>query len=292
MITQSQLTPTLLPVPNDVYTDSPNEPQYVTSKRPNGGLIHLNSYDSPSEDKTRCIFNMSPSFNGKFNRVRVLGITMIWFVPNVNPRNNTITFHSSVSGNDHTVTLAERYYDPEVPADMTQLATDVVTALNTVAGASLINFNPPVAVTGFPRKFTLTATAPYHFVNTCSALAKGRQMYNFDDSSVDNVSHTLGPINGVYTQYVDVVSTQLTKFAKIRNVATNNLGNLVMRSYVGAANWGLDFHVPSYYLAHNWDSNSPLSTIDIHLFDQNGEMLYTPDNGHNFSWQMALLAEI
>lgn len=60
---------------------------------------------------------------------RSFGIT--WYIPNVNPRNNTLTFFSTTSGTQHTVVIPEGFYFR--PGDFMD---ELVIQLNTVTGAS------------------------------------------------------------------------------------------------------------------------------------------------------------
>jgi hypothetical protein len=225
----------------------------------------------------------------------VLGITALWYVPNVNPRNNTLTFHSGISGLDHTVTIPERYYDIEVPADITQLATDIRDAMNSVSGASGLTFGFAFR-TGFPRTFDMTVIVPiggtYYFVDSSSAVAKGMQMYNFERSSTLAVSHQVGPMSMMYTQFVDVKSTELTKWEKIKSVTTGNQNPVVMRAYIGGNKWGDDFDQIDFYLAFSWKWNEPIYAVDVEFYDQNGDPLYYPNNGKDFLWQLTLVAEL
>lgn len=284
------------PVDPSIYIDSATEPQYQTSKEPIGGWIYLNSQDTPyGTDRTNCQIGDKNILVSSANRMRVLGIAALWYVPNVNPRNNTLTFHSSISGTTHTVTLTERYYNIDDPADITALITDIVTQMNSVSGASGLTFGQG-PVPGFPRTFDIVVTVPiggqFYFVASSDAVAKGMQMYNFERSSTLAVSHQVGPMSLMYTQFVDVKSTVLTKWEKIRSVTTGNQNPVVIRAYIGGNKWGSDFTQLVDYLAFAWKWNEPIYSIDFQFFDQNGDPLYYPNNGKDFMWQITLEAEL
>jgi hypothetical protein len=219
-----------------------------------------------------------------------LGITALWNIPNVNPRNNTFTFHSVTDNADYTAVLPSRYYNPEIPAELNQLATDIQTILN-AAGSSLTFTVAPVA--GNPRRYTITsAGGQYWFDSNCTAAKNGEQMYGLTFSNPPvPATTTTAFFNGVYTQYVDIVSKTLTKYAKVRTTTTNNRSSILIRAYIGDDRNGLVFYAPGIYLAYAWNFAEPLNNFDIEFYDQNGDPLWVPDPT-KFIWQMTLEAEL
>jgi hypothetical protein len=276
------------------YADSSAEAQYVTAKRPISGGVYISSQDTPyGTDRTKCQVGGSNILASNANRMRMLGVAVIWNIPNVNPRNNSLSFFSSVTGLVHDVTLTEAYYDITVPADIAALMVDIVGALNS-AGSGL-SFSSTPAV-GFPRKFVITAVGGlFYFVTTSDAVAKGEQMYLFQREGrvpVPAASKTVGPMNLIYTMFVDIKSTVLTKWAKIKSMTTGNQNPVVMRAYVGGNKWGYDFQELHDYLAFAWKWSEPIYSIDFSFFDQNGDPLYAPNGGKDFIWQISLEAEL
>lgn len=290
----------LQPVIPDVYTDSNLEPQYVTMRNPIAAWVYLNSGDLPvDDDKTNCIIRSDNTTGGRggnilasdMGRIKIAGVTSNWYIPNVNPRNNTITFHSSASGLDHTVTLTERFYDVTSATDITALIAAIITALNTATGASGLTFSS-AAVTGFPRMYTISAAGGlYYFIRTCSALAKGRQMYGFDQTQTSSANHTVGPMNMMYTQFVDIVSTTMTKWSKMSTSTSGNVSPVIARAYIGGNAWGTNFQQFLLEVASSWKAREPISYIDLRFFDQNGDPLYAPNDGKDFQWQISLIVE-
>lgn len=273
--------------------ESSKEPQYITSKDPVNGWLYLNSADTVyGVDRTNCQITSDGPFASGFNRLRVAGVSALWYIPNVNPRNNTISFYSSNTGSTkHTVTLTERYYDITSTTDVAALATDIETALNSLTGATLLTFTI-TAITGFPRKYTISATGgTFHFDLDCTAVI-AEQMYNFDRDQTSAASKTLGPMNMMYTQFVDIVSTTLTKWEKIKSISSGDINPIVCRAYIGGNAWGSNFQQLSHYLAFSWNAQEPLYAIDIRMYDQNGKPLYVPNGGKDFMWQITLIAEL
>jgi hypothetical protein len=145
------------PVDISFYSEPAFEPQYVTTRHPTMGTLYIDSYDSTRVSGTSTYrFHANRTYATNVSRIRVLGMSVTWFIPNVNLRNNTLSFHSTFSALTHTVTIPERYYDITESATA---ATDIVTALNTVTGASGITF-ASAAVVGSPRTFNIISTNP------------------------------------------------------------------------------------------------------------------------------------
>lgn len=286
----SSETTYLPPVASRVYTYDPEEPQYVTSKQPVPSRIYLDSKDTVyGTDRTNCTISTGNQFALGVNRTRVLGITALWYIPNVNPRNNTIRFFSSVSGLFYTVTLDVRYYDINVPADIVALVNDITVKLN--GPASGISF-AITADPGFPRQFTITGSAPYYIDPACSAVAKGAPMYGFEILGALSLTTRLGPMSMMYTQYVDIKSSTLTKWEKIRSVTSGQQNPVIMRAFIGGNSWGEVFHIISTYQAFSWKASDPIYSIDVSFYDENGDPLYCPNDGKDFRWQLALGAEL
>lgn len=284
----------LIPPHNSVsYTDNPKEPQYITAKQPVQGFLYVDSKDAPyGVDRTNCQIGGNNTLASNFNRIRVLGVNVLWYIPNVNPRNNTIV--ANVDGTDYTAQLASRFYDINVGADITQLATDIAAALTTASGVLFT----ATAVTGFPRQYTLSVPIGHTFYidPTCPAVTKGAQMYGFQveyPNLAPAQTKQLGPMNMMYTQYVDIKSTIVTKWQKIGSTTTGGISPVMMRAYVGGNKWGVDFDsVLDEYLAYSWKGSEPITYLDFQWFDSNGDPLYVPNGGKDFEWQINFTLEL
>jgi hypothetical protein len=288
---------TLLPsIDPNIYIGNLDEPQYVTSKQPNAGIIYLDSHDAKPYGVNRadCQIGSNDPLLQSINRVRILGFTFNWYIPNVNPRNNTLTFWSSITTQMHTVILDERYYDASIPADVTALVNGILARLNAISGVSGITFSSSVNGVG-PRTFNIIATAPFYW-DDCDALIKGAQMFGFQREGrvpIPAASKMLGPMNFMYTQYVDIKSNALTKWQKIRSVASNGNNPLVGRFYVGGQAWGPNFmSLQNTYIAFAWNSVEPIYSIDIQIYDEHGDKLYGLNDGKDLEWQFTISGEL
>lgn len=291
----------LPPVSTHIFSYSATEPQYTTTRQPNQGQLYLSSQNTPpGTDRSNCRLGGGGILAQGMGRLKVLGFATLWCAPNCNPRNNVLSFYSSVTGGvggtKFTVTLPIRNYDVNVPADVTQLVTDILAAMNTVTGTSGLTFSAP-AIAGFPRTFTLTAAGGTFVLDpNCLAVAKGQQMFGFPVEPLANSSlsttKVLGTMFMVYTQYIDICSTALTKWDKMPSSSTGSTAPIVLRAYAGGA-WGLQFQdTSSHPVELSWKADEPLTTIDITMYDQGGDPLYVPRGGTDFIWQLTLAAEL
>lgn len=294
-----------------IYSHTSAEPQYVSGRVPNQGWMYISSQDAPEgTDRTNYIVGTSEILANNMARIKGLGFATYWNVPNVNPRNDVISFYSTAGGfppalgavKYTTAPLVNRWYDIRVPADEAALRADILAKLNALTGASGLTWSmTPVA--GFPQTYNVsTVGGQFIFDLTSSALAKGAQMFGFPRSQVPSDGSNVTPItnplrtmilNFVYTQFVDIVSTTLTKWDKMQSASTGRIAPLLMRVYVGGQSWGLQFHdLTNHPVEFSWKGDEPLATFDIKFFDMNGDPLYQLNGGKDWIWQLSLLAEM
>lgn len=280
----------LAPHSPSIFADGVKEPQYITSRRPISAWVHLSSTDAePDADKTDCVIGNSGILASNFNRIRINGFSCIWNIPNINPRNNTFKFITDAGPTIYTVVLAEAWWDRENPASAGLIADELIAGMN--AAGSPLTFAKTVDPR-YPNTFTIAATTPntFAFVD-CDAITKGLQMYGLRKTPLA-LTHQLGPMNMMYTQYVDIKSDTICKYAKMRPVTSGKINPIVLRAYVGGTEWGSNFQSIIQYTAFNWNSTEPLYRVDVKLFDQNGDQLYCPDGGKKFIWQLNLEVEV
>lgn len=292
----------LLPQSVSLYQASNAEPQYVTSQTPNRAAIYLDSQDVTLSPQSAVILMSTVKQLGEYPSNLAFGITrlspdlvgMNWITPNVNVRNNTVTFFSSNSGLFHTVVIPERFY-----SSVTNIFNALVTALNTATGASGLTFSGGV-VAGFPTTFTLnSAGGNYYFTLTSDAVLRGYSLYNLPTEQVATNSKTVGPMTGAYTRYIDVCSTALSQYLKVKNTSTGRANNIILRFYI------TDFFEPNIVgfgpnqlpdLSFNFLPNSPITVIDFELRDMFGDLLYVPPGAEGttggFWWNITITITI
>lgn len=292
----------LTPINPALYQQPNNEPQYITSKDPNKAILYLDSQDCKLElNKTNILMSTVKRY-GDIPSTLALGITRLsidsfsinWITPNINVRNNTITFFSSNSGLFHTVTIPEGFYDTS-----TLIITAVVNALNTATGSSGLTFSF-TTVTYSPDIYNLNSAGGNYYISlTCTAITKGYQLYNLPISQTPQNSKLVGAINGWYTKYIDICSNTLSQYVKIRTNSTGYSSNIIFRVLLNTNNKptltrGVNIHQSTQ--SYNYLPNSPLISIDFTLRDQFGEELYIPQGAEGtasgFFWDVSFAIEL
>src|SRR5215208_6702178 len=150
----------LPPVNSDIYRRSTVDPQYVTPKNPPSAMIYFNSQDATTQvDKTDVIFSTKSGtatiLGNNITRLAINEFSVGYYIPNVNPRNNTLRFLSTISTQSHEVTITPGYYSTAL-----SLITQIVTDLNLISGASGITFSF-APYPGLPDTYTLTGTGQF-----------------------------------------------------------------------------------------------------------------------------------
>ncbi len=292
----------LKPQQLDLYRNSNKEPQYVTSKEPNRGIIYVESLDQSYETNLASMQCSTIAGPGEHPSTLAYGVTRLSInsfgvrmsIPNVNPRNNSIRFFSTNSGTFHSVDLVEGFYQTT-----NDLITHVVNRLNSVSGASGLTFSF-LAVTAFPDRYDLNSVGGSYFFDTnCSAVKHGYQLYCLPVSQTPTNSKIVGSMGLYYTTYIDLCSATLTKYVKVRSASTSKTTNLVIRMHFASPPAPNEI----VYLTKNTSPNvqlffnhaEPINTIDFELRDQFGDLLYIPQNSdgtpRGFWWGCSVLIE-
>jgi hypothetical protein len=213
--------------------------------------------------------------------------------PNVNPRNNQITFFDA-SDVEYSITINEAFYTPD------ELATALENSLTTAIPSQTWD----VAYTA-SSNFQIISDANFliwpHDYGTPQSILKGLFfMMGFSQvNSLTPLSTQEGSIfpSMCYTRYVDVCSRQLTQYQKAKDNSTreNQVPAVLCRLYLGnytseGVGDGDDtarkiwpgcapaviyryFNVPKM---SNWSSGAFIDQIDIELRDDSGNLLYIP----------------
>jgi hypothetical protein len=274
----------LKPVASEIYSGSNLEPQYVTSKHPVTSYLYLSSEDlPPSTDKTNCIVRPDRGFGQfgqNFNRMSVAEANILFNTPNVNPRNDLLVLVTA--SNSYPLTLIDGYYSTG-----SSVIAMILSLLN--SSGSGITFTDTVGTT--PNTYVITGSAAFYFNSTAStAITNGFPMFNVDQSQVLQTAHTIGPMNLFYTTYIDVCSIETSRWLKMQPGTSGPKSPVLVRIFLQTS-WGLTYYKVPYYSAFSWNSDNPLSYLDIAMYDEFGLPLYVPSNGNNIGWQLSLLLE-
>lgn len=298
----------LVPISDEIINDDNLEPQMVRIRASNNSYIFIdNEIRDPTTDPVNLILggNNSVLFARKIRRWAVSQFNVSWTIPNVNPRNNSLTFEYNLPGNRQTITLPEGFYD-----NQQQLLDELIFQLNTVVGITGITFSytRPQDSAGNviqARCATINGVGgTFRFYDKATGLTspmieRGEHLINLSTNNTFSASKTAGSINLQYTRYFDITSFALNEYTKNPS-ASNALGatNLVIRVPITSR----EPHIEIYELKNlswtNYNSSQTLTNIDFQLVDEHGEPLYINDchNGDgtksNFVWAIDLITEI
>lgn len=294
----------LHPVNSEVYKNQNLEPQLVTEKVPHRAILYMDSQDCTLQlNKVDIIMSTVKRVGESYStlaynisRISVSSVGINYIIPNINERNNTITFFSSASATFHTVSIPEGFY-----TNATNIINAIVTALNTATGSSGLTFSQ-TAVTGFPTTFNLnSAGGNYYFDLSCSAIVKGYQLFCLPTNQTPTNTKKVGAISGWYTRYIDICSDTIVQYAKIKTLTTGKANNLVIRLFVDDPTTP---HVIGFFsggrfdtqeISYNFLPTVPINYVKFILRDQFGDQLYVPPgaDGTNggFFWDCNLIIE-
>jgi hypothetical protein len=292
----------LVPVNMALYVNSDLEPQMVQERTQNSGILYLDSQDSLLElDKTNMLLSSVKMAGEKANtlarsirRLRVLATSFHLVTPNVNPINQTIQFISSNTGATvYSVVVPTGFYT--TPA---LLIAAIVTALNTVLGASGLTFSDAI-VTGYTDKYTLTAAGGnFQILPTSNAVVFGTELWALPIMTALGNNVLVGSMGLYYTRYIDICSRRINQYVKIPSIGNGYNSNIVYRFFIGDPTTAhFERFTPSSDLnGINFQQSDSLSTIDFQIKDQFGNFLYIPPGGgpgnqSGFQWSIQFLAE-
>lgn len=268
------------PKQETMYRNIDSDPQDVISREPHAAIVRIDTKDLPA-GVSRVNFVISNNVTYMSNTSRIEPVRAEFYnlyIPNVNERNNEVTFFSSVSGLFHTVIVPLGFYNVAEDA-----MGALVLALNTVTGASGLTFSK-IAATNFPDTWGLeSAGGDFYIKDTCNAITHGYPMWGiqlFDQTARDLT--LVGPISLRYTWWIDICSTTLTKFAKKRSITSSGISDVFARMNITSNN----FPVPWGDVYENFGDSeatfafNPMETItsvDIQLRDMFGDILYVEE---------------
>lgn len=284
--------PVLLPsIDDSQQLDQNLEPQHVRIRSNNNALLYLDSADridqQPFNDFS---LNKATVLSRKIKRFALDGAQFMWSIPNVNEKNNVITFFSTTSLLNHSVTVPQGFYD------FTTIQVAMVTALNTVSGASGLTWSTSAVPAG-GMKFNLNvAGGTYHFVD-CIWITYGDFLVPLPEELTNSASKMTGWCMLTYTRWFDIISFSFYQYTKNPNSTTkygekNILARIFMdgdMAYNPSPNWKFfQVTVPKWV---NFEISQNIANIDIKIYDEFGNLLFLPTeiNGAIFNCDFDLL---
>lgn len=266
---------------------------------------------------------------GGFTRIGVTEVRMPWVIPNINPRNNKVWAQFNNSTLTSSITIPTNFYTgPELALEV----ADKLNSLSSISGTSSIEVSyQPIgtfqiydldvntALTLYPSDPS-NITPQTAFQNSLLT-PMGMRPNDFVASSGNINSNAGQPIEGwvaplTYTDYIDVVSYQLTTKQRAKDMTTQSdipRSAIISRLYLNNENstdkYGYITTLSNLYIPGEaeqstfqtsvttnppgtepfllyrqyqtpkmirWENDSSIGTVDIALYDMYGAPLYQP----------------
>jgi len=274
------------------------EPQYVSIRSINSAKIYLRAADCKLEtSKVDMLVSTikSPSDNANVlihnaSRIKFSNVNLKYTIPNINERNNQLTFFSSVTNTAFSVFIPIGFYDST--QDVMQAIID---GWNFFTGTSGLTFSFS-AVNLRPDCYLLDSAGGDYYVDPeCTAVKFGSSLYALPIDGFSN-SKFVGTMSLFYTQFIDFVSNSLTKYQKLKNRTTGYDSNIIYRIYIDDPTLPHTIYsVNNDNVSFSYNPGDSINLIDMTLYDDNGQILYQPtsaaNNNDTFDWVMELIIE-
>jgi hypothetical protein len=241
---------------------------------------------------------------GSIKRLAVTEVFMPLVTPNVNERNNKLYLFSDSTGEYYYINVDEGFYTPE------ELADKITSILN---DSGWINFDDNLPELGFGGvwncsvvngKFKLEAGEDIgnwaivsYYVDEIT-LANLMNLLNAGNKNTSTLNFAVGGIPSMaYTKYIDVCSKTLTKYQNLSDTLTQqNYTSILCRIYLSDnndnefsckphLNYSVQYATPKYII---WNDNEMITSIDIQLYDDAGELYYIPKDEWDYNYILTM----
>ena len=299
------------------HTEHPGQPQ----RPPASAQLSINSIDRYSNsvtpvaqyalsqqagagNNTAANFQISlqrPLLSGYFTRLAVSQVQLAWSVPTiVTGVNDQLTIFDVSNATTTTITVTQGFYT------LPTLAAAIQNAFQTVFGAGTVVPSP----TTYGLTFATNGGGQFRFVSQ-NQPARVLNLYNmlgivYINTSLSLSTQITGPTRLIYTSYIDIISTKLTQYMRVKDSETSQQPDtsVLCRVYMcppnqrvaidasgnlpGSAPFTLvwDPNTPKHV---KWEPNQYIYDFDIQVKDEFGSLVPWTAKGP-FEFQMTLLA--
>lgn len=307
------------PTTNLQITDNGYEPPISKDWRNNMGLLHLEGLSkSPDFNPSNCIITSQTGFTGiNTYNVRRLAVTRFSFtdvIPTIVDKNNLVDF--TVDAVDYQAVLPIGFY--QVPGFGANTFLDALVTALTNASGQVFSITPVVV-----NKFQSVYGGGLYYNLTCAghvfSFPKTRNnlrlvpVFGPNFESLETETKVVGPLLLLQTRFFDVRSNTLTQDEKISSKSnlygsTSSIFRVNLktiydsdRTEFGAPGDGpfkgnsvvVDAVVPRFI---NCNPNRQLTSVDIRLVDEFGEILTTlppisNGNGYPLKYTIEIIME-
>jgi len=303
------------------YTFPDKEEKASTTRPAQSALLLLDSkdrynfkgdayqIDNPTSPNNFLINPQRTLGAGLIKRIAVTEFSFPWSTPNINETNNILTIIDNDTLVEYYIVVPEAFYKPS------ELADEVVTQMNAgwirQDGVIQPSYNAPWNCIVNPKTnaFILTSsptgtqwTVQGDPLSSLMGLSLKQSFLNPPSAPTSYV--VVGGIPSMsYTSYIDVCSKALTKYQNLKDTLTQlNYSDIICRIYLENSvngptddggyfgsrpciNLSKQIVNPKYML---WNETEMLTTIDIQLYDERGQLLYIPESNWNLDFFLTL----
>lgn len=262
--------------------------------------------DNPGNDFI--VSKKQPLLYGIFHRVAMTQLQMQYRVPTIVPNvNDQFVIEQTATQNDYLINLPAGFYSATTLAAAIQTAVLAIPA-NPFTGFTCV-YNPLVgglvmSTTGvtFQLPTSPGGLAPFtdaqqtRWLRTLNTIGA-----NNSSSGWASTQQVLGTPQLLFTRYIDITSSRLAKFQRVKDAdtLTTNKTNHVCRVYLTAPNTRsdptavagpLDICIDPNTPKHSmWSIDEAIYELDFQLWDEFGQPLFW-SNFANTEFQMTLMA--
>lgn len=250
-------------VNDEFYADTTLEPGMVRIRESNSAKLYTASVDSTSPGVPCNVCTVSSPDDTiilqRIKRVAVSSAAIHHSTPIINETNNEIQCYDSVTNTVVTITIAPGNYNTPQQLITAFQTAKTISGLATAFQYTFRGATPPAYLAGqgptSDSMVLLVTSTPVLFLPSSKGVRRGRSTFNWivkDNSlpewdGVNPVNATLqalysaactteqmiGPMKCCYTQYVDITSRTMSRWAKLNNISTTTVNhNLLHRIYL------------------------------------------------------------
>jgi hypothetical protein len=233
--------------------------------------------------------------NGFFKRIALTEIVFPYYVPNINVRTDTIQVSLNGGAFSAVTIVALGFYSPSALASTLEGLLQVATGVGTISvgyldGRFIINTNS-------------ADTLAFGRGNYAGLGARINQFQLFDllnmgpTNTITNSLQVTGVTRCRYTEYIDIVSSQLTYNQKLKDASSDKIvrdvlarvyieteDNLIQPYWNGTAEVISTNDIPGTYpftinrkfpmpKQIRWDETQPLGNVSFEVYDDKGELV-------------------
>lgn len=265
----------LAPVFDSYATDENLEPNFVRTRAPNQNLLYINSdQQGDTENPAYVVTKLDLPLN-RVSRISLSYLSFRNYTPNViEGRNDTFIF--SVNNNIYTITVPEANYSllQRWQVAIGRLTIALPTFTYAISLSTQYANTVEISSFGSGNSFRIIGG---------NAVEKGQYMWGLNDTNSgpgsEGTNYKFTSFTESYTRWVDVCSSELIQYSKIRTGGFRIPNGHILRYFLNTAVFGsyeyAEFDVNSNSW-NNFNASRSLQNIDIRIIDEFGELYYVP----------------